>query len=94
MTLLDFLTILSYLALNVDILFQIKQVYKNRSSEDVSLTGLIVRYVAILVILVKFISLSEIPLIIGQGFIVITFTTYLILAVYYFIHHKRKFWSK
>ena len=89
MNLLDFLTIVSYIALNVDILFQTKQIYKTKSSKDLSLIGLTIRYVAILVILIKFISLSDIPLIMGQGLIVVTFTTYFILATYYFINNKR-----
>ena len=79
MNLLDILTIISYVALNVDILFQIKQIYTTKSSRDVSLIGLTIRYVAILVILIKFVSLSDIPQMIGQSLIVITFTTYFII---------------
>jgi hypothetical protein len=84
MTLLDLLTLLSYIALNVDILLQIKTIYHTRSSRDLSLLGLSIRYVAILIILIKFISISDLPLIIGQGLIALTFTTYFALAVYYF----------
>lgn len=83
MNLLDILTILSYVALNVDILFQIHRIYTTKSSHDISLIGLSIRYGAVLIILVKFISLSDIPLIIGQGFIVFTMTLYLILAFLY-----------
>jgi len=39
--------------------------------------------VAILIILIKFMRISDVPLIIGQGLIVLTFTTYLVLALYY-----------
>lgn len=84
MTLLDLLTLLSYTALNVDIFFQIKRIYQTKSSRDLSLFGMSIRYAAILIILIKFISISDLPLIIGQGLIVLTFTTYLSLAVYYF----------
>jgi uncharacterized protein with PQ loop repeat len=84
MTLLDLLTLLSYIALNVDILFQIMRIYRTKSSHDLSLTGMSIRYVAILIILIKFISISDVPLIIGQGLIVLTFTTYFALALYYF----------
>jgi len=90
MNLLDILTVLSYIALNVDILYQIRQIYRNKSSKDISLIGLSIRYVAILIILIKFISLSDIPLIIGQGLITITFTTYAIFAFYYFVNRKQK----
>jgi hypothetical protein len=83
MTLLDLLTLVSYVALNADILFQIKRIHKTKSSRDLSLVGMSIRYAAIFVILIKFISISELPLIIGQGLILLTYTTYLALAVYY-----------
>lgn len=89
MGLLDILTVISYIALNADIILQIRRIYLNKSSRNLSLVGLSIRYVAILIILIKFISLSDIPLIIGQGLIAITFTTYLILAIYYFVNRKK-----
>ena len=89
MALLDVLTLLSYIALNVDILFQIRRIYHTKSSRDLSLFGMTVRYAAILIILIKFISLSDVPLIIGQGLIVLTFTTYFALALYYFVTRKQ-----
>ena len=82
MTILDLLTLLSYIALNVDILFQIKRIYETKSSRDLSIVGMSIRYVAILIILIKFMRISDVPLIIGQGLIVLTFTTYLVLALY------------
>ena len=88
MNLLDILTVLSYIALNVDILLQVKRIHETKSSEDLSLTGLVVRYVAILIIMLKFLSLEDLPLILGQGLIVITFTIYLALAVSYFLRRK------
>ena len=83
MTPLDLLTLLSYIALNVDILFQIKRIYQTKSSHDLSLTGMSIRYAAILIIMIKFINIRDVPLIIGQGLIVLTFTTYFALALYY-----------
>jgi hypothetical protein len=85
---LDIFTIISYVGLNVDLVFQIRRIYKNKSSKDISLVGLSVRYVAILVILVKFISISDEALIIGQGLILITFTCYFFLALYYLLKKK------
>lgn len=89
MPLLDILTILSYIALNADIIFQIRRVYLNKSSKDLSLVGLTIRYLAIIIILIKFLSLGDLPLIIGQGLIVLTFTTYFVLAVVYYLKHKK-----
>ena len=89
MTILDLLTLLSYIALNVDILFQIKRIYETKSSRDLSIVGMSIRYAAILIILIKFMRISDMPLMIGQGLIVLTFTTYLILALYYRRAHAR-----
>jgi hypothetical protein len=83
MTPLNLLTLLSYIALNVDILFQIKRIYHTKSSRDLSLTGMTIRYAAILIIMIKFINISDAPLIIGQRLIVLTFSTYFALALFY-----------
>lgn len=90
MNLLNFFTVISYIALNVDVLFQIRQIHRTKSSKDLSLVGLFIRYIAILIILVKFLSLSDISLIMGQGLLVFTFTTYFIFAVYYSVYRKVK----
>jgi hypothetical protein len=91
MNVLDILTIISYLALNIDIILQIKRIYQTKSSEDLSLIGMTIRYVAIIVILVKFASLSDIPLMIGQSIIAATFTIYFVLALLYFrFRHRHK----
>ncbi len=90
MTLLDLLTVLSYIALNADIVFQIKRIYRTKSSRDLSLFGMGIRYAAILIILIKFVRISDVPLIIGQGLIVLTFTTYFALALYYFANRHAR----
>jgi hypothetical protein len=51
MTVLDLLTLLSYIVLNVDIVFQIERIYQTKSSRDLSLTGMSIRYAAILIIM-------------------------------------------
>ena len=89
MHLLDILTLLSYFALNIDILLQVKRIYKTKSSEDLSLLGMTIRYLAILIVLIKFISLSDISLIIGQGLIALTFTFYFVLAASYYKNRKK-----
>lgn len=90
MGILDFLTLLSYIALNVDVVLQIKRIRETKSSHDLSLLGLAVRYIAIFIILIKFVSLDDLPLIIGQGLITITFTIYLVLAVMYFLYPREE----
>jgi hypothetical protein len=49
-----------------------------------------IRYAAILIILIKFFSIRDFPLIIGQGLIALTFTTYFALAVYYFANRNEQ----
>lgn len=83
MNLLDFATIVSYVALNVDLLLEIAKIRKNKSSRDVSLPGLSIRYAAVLIIFIKFASLSDVPLIIGQGCIALSMTLYLIFVFKY-----------
>lgn len=83
MDLLNILTIISYIALNVDIVLQILQIKKTKSSKDLSIPGLIIRFLAILIITIKFVSVGDGPLIAGQIIIAITFTIYFALAVMY-----------
>lgn len=85
---LDILTLISLVAINVDILFQIRRIYKNKSSRDLSITGLTIRDIAIIILLIKFISISDTVLIIGQALIALTLTAYLVLAIIYFYHKK------
>jgi hypothetical protein len=68
--------------------FQIQRIYQTKSARDLSLTGMSIRCAAIVIIMVKFISISDVPLIIGQGLILLTFSTYLALAVYYFANRR------
>jgi len=88
MDFLDIITFASYVALTVDILFQIKNVRRTQSSKDVSLIGITIRYIAILIILYKFMTLADWPLVLGQSLLSIVFTLYLVLAFYY---HRHKF---
>lgn len=88
MKILDSLTLISYVALNIDVVLQIKRIHKTRSSKDLSLLGMTIRGIAIGIILIKFISLKSTPLIIGQGLIALTFAIYYILAFSYFRNRK------
>jgi len=90
MNFLDWLTLLSYVALNIDILFQIRRIYQTKSSKDLSLIGMTIRYIAIIIILIKFIKLSDVALIAGQALIAVTFTIYFIFALTYFYYRKQK----
>lgn len=80
---LDILTFVSYIALNVDIFLQNRRVLQTKSSRDISIVGVLVRYAAVIIILVKFFALSDWALILGQLAIVANVTTYLYLVFKY-----------
>ncbi|HSW98497.1 MAG TPA: hypothetical protein VLF71_01535 [Candidatus Saccharimonadales bacterium] len=90
MDILDWLTLLSYIALNIDIVLQIRRIYRRKSSEDLSLAGMTIRYAAIIIIIIKFAALGDVSLIIGQSIAVVTFGTYFAMALIYFRHRKDK----
>ncbi|GEM_PF-610314 len=81
MDFLDWLTLIAYAAVNIDMVLQTRRIYRTKSSEDLSLLGMTIRYVAIIIVLFKFISLSSVSLIVGQSLTALTFTVYFVLAV-------------
>ena len=90
MDILDALTVVSYLAINFDLLLQIHKIRTTKSSHDVSLIGCSVRYIAIIIITAKFISLGDWSLLAGQALILATFSVYLWLVVLYAKHDKQR----
>lgn len=89
MNFLDFLTVLSFFGLTTDILLQAHKVRQMRSSEDISIVGLSIRFAAIFVILYKLLQVGDIALIAGQTMIAITFTSYFVFVVSYMPHAKK-----
>ena len=89
MDLLDCLTLGAYIALNVDLILQTRRIYQTKSSNDLSIIGLCIRYVVVFIVLAKFISLGDREIVFGQALIVLTFTAYFFLAIYYTRHRKQ-----
>jgi len=89
MNLLDLLTLLSFIGLNIDVLLQARKIREVKSSEDISITGLMIRFVAIIIILYKLIRVGDLALILGQALLVITFTSYMVL-VFSYLPKRRK----
>lgn len=83
MAILNVVALLAGFAIAADIVLQVKRIYRTKSSHDLSLVGLTIRYIAILGILAKLISLHDVVLITGQTLIALTFTAYLTLAYAY-----------
>ncbi len=82
MSLLDLLVIISYAAFSIDVLMQLRRVHRTKSSNDLSLAGMAIRWTAMLIILYEFIRLKDKPLIVGQSLLVLSFTFYLSLAIF------------
>lgn len=79
----NYATLISYIAFSTDLIVQILRIYKRKSSLDVSYKGTAFRLVGSLVILMKFISLKDNYLILGQILLSITAATYLIVIILY-----------
>ncbi len=82
------LVIISYIALNLDVLLQNYRVYQIRESVDISLTGVVLRLFAVAVLAFKFHLLSEWALYIGQTILAINVGVYLLLVTRY--RYKKK----
>lgn len=76
----DLAALFSLLALNVDIALQNRRVFLRRSSRDISIIGLLVRYAAIFVLLIKYVTLDDAILIAGQAIIALNVTLYVVLV--------------
>ena len=90
MSLLDLLTLLSFIGLNIDVILQARRIKQVKSSEDISISGLMIRFVAIVVILYKLVCVGDTALIIGQALLVITFTAYMLLVISFLPKKKIK----
>jgi len=79
----NYATLVVFVLFLFDNLVQIRHIWKRKSSKDVSLRGASMRFVAALILLIKYSTINDIYLIIGQSLFSITFATYFILLVKY-----------
>ena len=80
---IDYALIIAFIALTLDIIIQIIHIWKRRSSKDISLKGCIIRFIGVLIILVKFFLLKDIYLIFGQTLLMLTYILYIFLIIYF-----------
>ncbi len=83
MHILDIATIVALMALNIDIFLQNQKVYRRKSSKDISLPGLSVRYIAIFIILTKYVAINDKVLVFGQSLIALNVMVYIVLVYRY-----------
>jgi hypothetical protein len=81
--LVDYATVIYYIAFSADLLFQIIRVYRRKSSLDISWKGTFVRTIGSSVIFIKFLTVGDRSLIVGQSVFLIAVFVYLILVIYY-----------
>ena len=79
----NYITLIAYTSFIIDNLIQIKHIWKRKSSKDVSIRGASIRLIAGLILLIKFLTIKDIYLIMGQGLFIATLTTYFILLLKY-----------
>lgn len=81
--LINYATLLAFIAFSVDLLYQIRNLIRKKSSKSVSLLGLTARTIGTFVLLIKYINLSDVYLISGQVFFMVLVIIYLWLAYKY-----------
>ncbi len=74
---------MAYAAYIGDGMIQIYHIFKRKSSLDISLKGLSIRILAGTILFLKFLTISEIYLIIGQGLFLLVLIIYLSISVKY-----------
>ena len=82
-TTINYATVLAYIALSVDVIFQIHKIWVRKSSADVSIPGVVIRTTAIGVFLVKFTLLKDMIIIAGQSVFLLLMAVYIVLLVTY-----------
>ncbi|RJO59970.1 PQ-loop repeat-containing protein [candidate division WS5 bacterium] len=80
---ISYASILAYIAFSVDLLMQILKIHKRKSSDDVSPWGVGTRLVGSTALFVKFFTVQDPFLIIGQGLFSLTILAYLLTVVYF-----------
>jgi uncharacterized protein with PQ loop repeat len=81
--LIDYATIIALLALTLDILIQILHIWKRKSSLDISIKGATLRVAAATILLLKYVSIQEPFLLLGQAIFLSSYITYFILLIVY-----------
>ena len=89
MELINLLVIVSFVALNLDVLLQNYRLYQINESVDISLYGVALRLFAVIVLATKFYLLDERALFVGQLILAGNVTVYLVLVTRYRNKKKR-----
>lgn len=86
---INYWTVISYILFTFDIIMQIVQVYKRKSSLDISIKWLIIRVVAWFLIISKFFLVWDIYLIFWQAIFMTVLAIYIFIVIYYRFSWKK-----
>ena len=76
-------TLIAYAAFTIDILLEIRRIHWRKSSLDLSLSGVLIRLLAGLMLLIKLIFTNDIYLIVGQGVFSVIYAIYVFMIIWY-----------
>ena len=94
MELINLLVVVSFVALNLDVLLQNYRLYQIRESVDISLSGVALRLFAVIILAIKFNLLGEDALFVGQSILGVNVSIYLVLVTRYRYKKKRGYIQK
>lgn len=80
---ISYASIIAYMAFSIDLLMQIFKIQKNKSSDDVTSWGVGIRLMGSCILLLKFITVNDSYLMVGQGLFSLTILAYLLTVVYF-----------
>lgn len=89
MDVINILVVVSFVALNLDVLLQNYRLFEIRESVDISLSGVALRLLAVVILAAKFYMLDEGALFIGQTVLGLNVAVYLVLVTRYRYKKKR-----
>ncbi|MFA5926048.1 MAG: hypothetical protein WC831_03870 [Parcubacteria group bacterium] len=80
---INYSALIAFSFFTIDIVVQIFHIHKIKSSRDISIKGSVIRAVAAYILLVKYYSVNDIFLEIGQTVFTLSLTAYLLMMIYY-----------
>ena len=80
---INYATLIAFLTISVDLIFQIIHMHKRKSSLDISMRGTLIRLFGGIIFLLKFIVTKDFYLILGQILFMVIFMIYLVSILRY-----------
>lgn len=85
MWILDYAVLLAFSSFIIELLFQIRHTLNRKSSIDISITSVIIRFLAGIVLLIRYLVIKDTFLIIGQ----ITFSSIFLILILLILFYRK-----